>query len=349
MKHLLLISISLFFITACENKDQFASILDNQPVPQASRDEPSEQIKKLVSKAPVKISGKKRQQIKIGDTVGANNLKGAKRTVTRIDVTSNIVVTEERGKTSPGLKNEEAKSKKTSTTSAVTVTNEQKTVMETAKTVNKEASLGPKLNILFYMNQRSYGSCVDNLRVNHQSFLAGISKYNWNVSFAYYTITDELMPLEYSNGTAYNSAGFFKTPVYDYTLSKGEYNDKETARYFQTTLQEAVSDHHEHSMGTEGLTSNYSMNIIDPLAGLDQILNKKIRKEGKTVVLFFGDEFPYYSTAEWNKFYSWNPNVSIVVLSYRHANVSNFMNVLEKKHDFSFIPDCDVKEVLKKF
>ena len=357
MKHLLLISIIFFFVTACENKDQFASISDRSPVVRASqnepRDEPRERIKKLVvEQAPVKISGKKRQQIKIGDTVGANNLKKQKRAVTRIDVTSNVVVTEEQSKEEVKGKGAKGQKSQSASSTTITVENKQETVVETTKTVktvNKEVNLGPKLNVLIYMDKRGYGNCVDNLRVNHQSFLTGISKYNWNLSFAYYTIADKLMPLEYSNGEAFNSAGFLETPVYDYTLSKGEYKDKETVRYFQTTLQEAVPDHHEHSVGTEDLTSNYSMNIVDPLAGLNQILSKKIRKNVKTVVLLFGDDFPYYSTAEWNKFYSWHPNVSIAALSYRHANVSNFVHVLEKKHDFSFIPDCDIKEILKKF
>ena len=215
--------------------------------------------------------------------------------------------------------------------------------------VKKEEGLGPKLNILVYMNSREYSNCVGHLREYHESFLDGLSNYNWNISFAYYTNTAKLMPLEFHNGSAYNTlklseGGLFKTKL-DYTLSKGKYPDERSKRLFYTTLQPTF-DHSEHL--SANLTPNAAKQVSSPLSGLDQILSSKMRKGAKTIVLFFGDQFHYYSSAEWDEFYSKHSNVSLIAVSYRSGNVSNLFHVLESDHDFSFVAGCDNKSAPKK-
>ena len=208
MKYLLSFSV-LFFITGCGNPEHFASVSEDSSLIEASKQpEYKKEIKALVKKdAKVKIAGKKRQKLNVADTVGENNLKKDKKNVTHIDVTSEIVV-------------KKAKQKK-KTAQTVTVTHEQKTVVEvstktatkTAEVEEKPVDLGPKLNVLVYMHKRAYGSCVNHLKRSHKSFLEALSAYDWTISFAYYTDVSEaeLMALETRGGRLHDkNKKFFK-------------------------------------------------------------------------------------------------------------------------------------------
>ena len=209
------------------------------------------------------------------------------------------------------------------------------------------------MNVLFYLKNRNWGSCAEQIRANHDHFLEGLVDYNWDISFAYYANASKakLMALENISGTPYNkntiSQGLFSKPLHDYVLSKGEYSDKKTKRLFSMTLKPA---HNRPSvnLSAKRTTPNTSGTVTNPLSGLDQLLSSNVREEGHTVVLFFGNDFPYNSTQEWNEFYSKHPNVSVVVLSYRNTNVSNFVHVLEAEHDFSFVAACDDKSSFQK-
>ena len=321
MKHLLVILVASLFLTACDNSEKFASVSESSTSIEASTEpEYKEEIRTLVSEdVEIKVAGKKRQTLDVIDTVGEKDLKKPETIVTHIDVTSEVVVKTElevEVDTETAVSEEEVK---------------QEPVVE-------KVDLGPELNILVYMSERAYGNCVDRLRKEHVSFLDGISHYNWDISFAYYTNKAELLPLEYYNGKPHNKGGLFEREM-DYILSKGEYSDEKAKRLFQTTLQPSAPLH-EHSQDWN-LTPNSGTNMKDPLFGLDQILSSEVRKSAQTIVLFEGDQFPYYSTSEWDSFYSSHPNVSVIALSFRSANVSNFLHVLEKAHDFRFIAGCD--------
>ena len=360
MKYLLFILVSFLFITACEKSERFASLSEDSSLVESSEKSApkyEEDIKALVVEdVEVKISDKKRQAVDVIDTVGENNLRPARRAVTHIDITSRVLVTDRQESAEVSAEN----SSKADVSSAAQVKQEQTTVIErTVQTTTKaqrgghSVNLGPKLNILVYLNSRSYGACVDRLRRNHSVFIEGLSSYNWELGFAYYASADEveLMPLEYVNGIPYDADRGFFDYENDYTLSKGEYSDEKTKRLFFTTLEPAVPPHNQARSAnpTPGTPNTNRKPATDPLSGLDQLLSSQTGKEAPTVVLFFGDAFPYYSTSEWNQFYGQHPNVSLIALSHRSGNVSNFLHILEKaSYDFSFVPGCggNIKSVL---
>ena len=352
MKYLFIIT-GVFFITAC-GTEKFASVSEDEAINVvASEDQPKpeEKIQALVipEVKEKKIANKKRQKINIVGTVGKNQLKKktpVSRTVTRIDVTNRVKVTTETKE--EGVKEKEVEiqsedNKKTDTAETVVVQKESTTV-----------DSGPELNILFYTDKRSWGTCMDHLRKSHESFLSGISGYDWEMGFAYYADAGQakLMPLELFNGRPHNTKGFkdgifeaLFSPESDYTLSKGEYSQDRLEKLFSNTLKPAVPDHEEHSYGS--LTpNNGSQKTASPLSGLDELLSSSGRKEAPTVVLFFGHDFPYYSTEEWNDFYSRHSNVAVVAIAKRSANVSNFLHVLEKGHNFSFVANCDIQKTV---
>ena len=378
MKHLLLSLISFLFVTACGNPEHFASISEESSALESTQEPKyNERIQALVTEnvEEIKISGKKRKTVNIVDTLGKSNLREVEKAVTRIDVASQVVIKQD-VETQVEVEEEKAEvEKKTQLVvseveadqtekqqveapdekqveTIVGVKVEQKTVIETLvetdgeQVEEKPKDMASKLNVLVYMHQRGYGACVDRLRYQHKAFLEGISTYNWDVSFAYYTDKADLIPLEGYNGRPHNTlklsdGGLFRTRL-DYTLSKGEYSAKDTLRLFRSTLEPTHPNHSENS--SINLTPNFTkLHVLDPLSGLNQILSSRVRKGAKTIILLFGDDFPYYSTKEWDEFYSEHPHVSIVVLSYRSANVSNFLHVLETKHDFSFVAACDKK------
>ena len=370
MKYLLSILLSVMFVTACGNEERFASVSEDTTSKASQKSDYEEEIKALVTdEIEVKISGKKRQEVDVVDTVGDKDLREKTRLITHIDVTSDIVLEEEQdinveaeetaeaGGSVATTKQEQKTVVETTVTTEVTVTEETtvKTEEKTTAEVNVEAEgkvtveveeesaeemldLGPELNVLVYLDKRAYGACASHLKRNYESFLNALSDYNWTISFAYYTDPNEaeLMPLEYYNNIHDADKRFFKFKR-DYTLSKGEYSEKKARRLFYSTLEPA-NEHSERASSKQ--TPNYKKSS-NPLGGLSQLLDLNTNKESRTVVLFFGDKFPYYSKSEWNNFYSQNPNVSLVALSYRTANVSNFIHVLEKEeYDFNFVAGC---------
>ena len=340
MKQLFFITVGLFFIVAC-GTEKFASVSEDDSTTLVASEEqskPEEKIQELIipEVKEKKIANKKRQDINIVNTVGTNQLKktkpSTKSSVTHIDVTNRVVVTTEVKETVADVKSPDNQ--------------------KTDSTESTEIDLGPELNILFYTDKRDWGTCMDHLRKNHNSFLDGISDYGWEIEFAYYADAGQakLMPLELVNGRAYNKKGLFEgglfsTPDIDYTLSKGEYAQDEAERLFSTTLKPVTPNHEEHS--SANLTPNRGKKMANPLSGLDELLSSGEKNETPTVVLFFGSDFPYNSTEEWNNFYSKHSNVAVVVISRRSSNVSNFLHVLEKGHNFSFVANCNIQKTLE--
>ena len=326
MKHLFSILLSVMFITSCNNEEHFASLAEDTLAESSENPDYNQEIKELVvDEVEVKISGKKRQTVDVVDTVGEKDLKQEEQLVTHIDVTSDVVVKEQ----------EVTKEETTTVTTEVKVTEE--TTVKTEVKVTEETVV-PDLNILLYIDNNSYGSCSTHLKRNHKAFLQALSAYNWSISFAYYADPGDssLMALENTNGTPYDTDKRFFKFKKDYTLSKQEYSAKKASRLFYSTLDPNVS--HAENLSSYPEPLKYSDN---PLGGLSEILSSSAKTESRTVVLFFGDQFPYYSKAEWHNFYGKHPNVSLVALSYRSANVSNLLHVLEKEnYDFSYIAGC---------
>ncbi|MCY4320782.1 MAG: hypothetical protein OXC37_00025 [Bdellovibrionaceae bacterium] len=307
MKQFILSFMTIAFLTACENSQDFASVAEESNAVLASEDDNHQQdIQNLLStEGEKKISGKKRQKLDIGETVGQNDLKPEEKPVTHIKVTDEAV--------------KEPDVKKSEPVTHVTVT---------ADAVEPVVEL-PKLNILFYSKKRTDTCAKRVIRKNYEDFLDGLVDYDWDISFAHYADASkaELMPLKYISGVPYD----------DNILSKEEYEDKKAKRLFHTALSPDSMD----PATMISAPSSYTPKIANPLSGLDQILSSHVREEGHTVVLLFGTDFSYNSTEEWNEFYSNHPHVSVMALAYRSSNLSNLLHALETNHDFTFVPACD--------
>ena len=332
MKNLLSILVSLLIVTACGESDRFASLAEDQALLEASQEpEYKEGIQALANEGvEVKISSKNRQAVNVVDTVGENNLKTAKTAVTHIVVPGEVVL----------VKGKDSEKDKASVAQTVQISAEKTAVVD-----QQAVDLGPELNILVYLDKRTEGSCSSYLKRNRKAFLESISDYNWNISFAYYADPSfaGFLPLENRDGRA-----LYKKR---YHLSKAEDSNEEAGSLIQNTLTLGPVN---STNGDRGPMLHHVRKASDPLAGLSHILNSYENKSAKTVVLFFGNQFPYYSTSDWNDFYSKHSGVSLVALSYRSGNVSNFIHILEKKqYDFTYVSGCGsslsaIQEVISK-
>ena len=337
MKHLLFILTAFLFITSCNKEDRFASLSEDDTSLASQQPDYVEEIKSLVIEdVKPKISGKKRKTVDVVDTVGKKDLKKEEKLVTHIEVTSDIVVKVDQKTLAKAEKH--VKEELDNTDRTVNLKQEQTTVVETTVTTEEAVDLGPKLNILVYIDKKAYGTCVNRFKRNHKSFFSALSEYNWSISFASYTdaVGADLAPLKYNDSTYDASEKIFRWKIKkDYTLSKAEYSDKKASHLFYSTLNPV--DEHKHTSPN----IKHTKLVANPLGGLSQVLSSNSDKESRTVVLFFGNQFPYYSKSEWDNFYSKHPNVGLVALSYRSANVSNFIHVLDKEeYDFSFVSGC---------
>ena len=388
MKYLLCLFVFLFAISACENTEQFASLKNGEDQLASESPQYKQDLKSIAShEVESKISGKKRKNIKIEDTVGEKNLdKGTnvttEQTVTEVEKTateSEKTVTTEQTVTEvekPVTESEQAttEAEKTVTTKQTVTTTNIKVVDVTVKKavqeqeeenadVKKELVVSgketsdseKKLDILFYMHNRK-SKCIQNIRSfsKKRGFLEHLNHLAWQMSFSYYSQTNGFLPLELYNGQAHNTqpgfSGLFN-PKADYILSKGEYSSKKRDRLFSTTLQIVYPDYENKSTHMRSSVDqlNSNGNILDPLIGLDQLLDSKsegfVRSDSHIIILFFGYDFPYYSPEEWRTFFKKHKDVSVIALSSRSANVSNLVHVLEKsEYDFDFLAACDTKD-----
>ena len=353
MKYLLCLFVLLFAISACENTEQFASLKNGEDQLASESPQYKQDLKSIAShEVELKIGGKKRQNIKIENTVGEKNLDKGTTTVT----TKQTVTEAEQATT---------ESEKTVTTINIKVADVTvKKAEEESADVKKElvvsgketSDSGKKLDILFYMHNRK-SKCIQNIREysERNGFLEHFNHLDWQVSFSYYSQTKEVLPLELHNGRAHNThsgfSGLFKHKA-DYILSKEEYPAKRRERLFNTTLKTVYPDY-DRGSSTQHFSIdqlNFNGDISDPLSGLNQLLSSgtegSVRLDSHIIVLVFGYNFPYYSSEEWETFFKkYNKNMSIIVLSSRSANVSNLVHVLEKsEYDLDFLAACDTKD-----
>ena len=342
MKYLLFIFAVLFAVSACSGPNIFAPIADKPPAKETEQGDYQSKIPSVVEgEMKKKVGGKDRKTINIPKTVSEKNLGNKKSIVTNVSVTNVIVEGKQKGKAKKAGKVREKVIKRV-------IERVIERVVERVVEKPKKASAAPpekKLDILFYMHDRDT-SCIRNVIAysEKKGFLKSLNHLDWQVSFSYYTQGDvgAMLPLEWNNGKAANMSNDFWKVKEDYVLSKGEYSQKQADHLFNTTLQ-AFHPEEDSSVGQNTNPELYWA-VLNPLSGLDRILSQKtngaVRSDSHVVALLFGYDFAYYSSVEWKNFFNKHKNVSLIAVSYRSSNVSNFMHVL-KGYNFDFLPACD--------
>ena len=338
MKKLFFVFGILFLATSCENPENYASIPDDNVLLQASkaRGDIQEIVSEAVRDSEKKIGNKKRMQVNIEETVGGKDLG-------RADTTRRGRREGRRGERQAHVTNIEI-------TNVVVKSDKKK---EKKRKPNNVKKTKPKLDLLFYMNTRD-SKCVSKFEAaGKKGFLQHFVKWDWQLSFSYYTEESNLLALEYHNGTPHNVGKFFD-PAHDYVLSAGEYPQDKMDRLFYTTLQLTGPLQQDSDSENKGrhYTPDFNKYVSNPLEGLDRILTDKpegfARSGSYVVILLFGNQFPYYSSKDWKKFFNKHKRVKIISVSSRTANISNFLHVLEKEDQFEALPFCSPSELGKK-
>ena len=351
MKHLLFLFAVLFAVSACDGPNNFASIADKPPEEskKQSQGDYQKKITRVVEgEMKKKVGGKDRKTINISETVSKKSLDKKNTIITNVNVKSVIVEGKPEKKKAKTSKKKEAPKEK--------VVEKVRVVERVVEKVVEKKAAPPekKLDILFYMHDRDT-TCIRNVIAysENKGFLKSLNHLNWQVSFSYYSQKKlAMLPLEWDNGEAHDADKDFWNFKEDYVLSKGEYTQKQADRLFKTTLTAAYPEAHVGEEGTPssdvGLNTNPVLYwaVFNPLSGLDVLLSKKskgsVRSDSHVVALLFGYDFPYYSSLEWKNFFNKHKNVSVIAVSYRSSNVSNFTHILEKdEYDFGFLPACD--------
>ena len=361
MKHLLFLFAVLFAVSACSGPNSFAPIGGDKPPERSQQEDYQQRIPSAVKgeMKPPKVGGKDRKTINIPETVSEKSLDGKRSIVTNVNVTN--VIVDKDGKQG---KKHTKRFKKTVI----------ERIMEKVVVKKAAAPSEKKLDVLFYMHDRDT-NCIKNVisYSEKKGFLKFLNHLDWQVSFSYYSqvrscskkspcksgflsphySTDDLamLPLELNNGEAFNASKKWYKFEPDYVLSKGEHSQKEADRLFNTTLTAVYPEADgvdETPTVDVGLNTNPKLYwaVLNPLSGLDVLLSKKprgsVRSDSHVVVLLFGYNFPYYLPTEWKSFFNKHKNVSIIAVSYRSSNVSNFVHILEKDdYDFDFLAACD--------
>ena len=289
----------------------------------------SDQIRNLASEAEiVKIGSKRHSSVNVGDTVGQNNLRGNKKTRVVVSLDSDNVVTK---------------------ANAITGTD----------IINGEAPV--EVSFLIYMDDRK-NKCVQNLRKHHGTFLRSIEDYNWQIAFAYHgdafrdstdaplNSSDLLIPLQKRRHVHDADSGWFKSQHIHILSAQNSYGL--ASELFEGTLYPfdatyRPSDDKSPSPVTRG--EKIKARNTDPegatsaFSRVDQILQNHFANSLKNVVLFFGDNIPYYTNQEWTQFFQNNPNASLFFISTRQAHLSNIDRLLsDNNYDVNYVPGCDV-------
>ena len=340
MKKYFFIFTVLLFFSACEKPENYASISDEHIEQQASTAQQDIQaiVDNAVSKSEKRVGReekkKKGQGVDVKGTVGGKNLGKEAKSKSR------------------KVRKEQKKVKETVEVTKVTVT----------QAVNCEDHCKEKeekkLDILFYINRRDSNCMSRFVKIAKKNgFLGHFSELDWQASFSYYSEETDLMSLEYRNGYPYHikKGGFFESlfhSEYDYVLSEQEYSEQRRDRLFTTTLSMTkYLPMDGENGGLNDHTPDFKKYVNNPLAGLDHILTDKphgfARSDSQVVVLLFGDQFPYYNSKDWKNFFDKHQNTSILSVSDRDANISNFLHVLEQEDHFGSLPVCSPAQVIQ--
>ena len=180
------------------------------------------------------------------------------------------------------------------------------------------------LSLLFYIDSKN-NRCVNNFKKYAEEFLSYLNKVpHWEIAFAFHRDNKELIDLERSS---------------QQTLVKG-------ARYEESVFRHTLSVQHAPERGSYVNLdkTNRAPRHTDPLKGLNLLLAGFEPKEnGKKVVLYFDDDFPYYTTEEWKELYNSHPNLTVLFISKRDGNVSNLNTGLSLDLDVAPVFGCDLK------
>ena len=309
--------LSVFILSiSCSQRDSFNSLLDgeNEQVLSSENPEHKSEIKNLVNQ---------RQIVKIGD-------KKKKRSVNLSEtVGQNNLKNEANRETASAVKDEKVV-----------------TIEVGVKGSEKEMEYTKNLSLLFYIdNKKSF--CLRQFRKYGQNFLNYLNKApHWDMAFSFHRDNKELIELEMAKG---------------HILSKNTKPSK--ALLFEPTLThvfKATLDAHYNNSNGDSLSYleerklNAGPGYLNPLKGLDQTLEVfSSNEEGHKVVLYFDEDFPYYSSKDWKELYNKHKNLTILLISQRNANVSNINTAFNANLDIAPVFGCNlnttklVEETLK--
>lgn len=301
--------LSVFIIsTSCNQRDNFDSLSngENEQILASGGPTHKEEIQNLVNqKEIVKIGNKKnRNAVNISETVGQNNLKNHFKKPSKAKDEKKVVTIE------VGIKAEQSEQKK----------------MKFTK----------NLSLLFYIDNKA-SSCVRKFRDHSEKFLHYLNKApHWDMAFSFHRDDRELIRVVGldENGILSKNrdrSGFFNLDSVNFL--KFSSSDKEILRY-------ALSVHHENPdrdrlNDLEIRELNQGPGYTNPLKGLDQTLNLfKDNTAGQKVVLYFHNNFPYYSSKEWQDLYAKHKNLTILAVS----KTENFSNLKGLAADVDLTP-----------
>lgn len=350
MKQVLFLFAVVFLIAGCGETNQFASINDETTSQQAASQIP-DKIEELQSIAQVdvqpKIGGKGRQDVDVLDSIGGNNLN---ETLEEAPSAVSVEVSEEPApeptpEPEPAPESEPAP--------------EPEPRPEPVKRVEVEVQLDEspalkKVDLLFYLEDLE-GECSERLSkyAFDNGFLSHIHSVDWRVAFSYYFDNGEvnLIPIQYKNGSAFNQHRSLWRHKSAYQMS---YRDVPSSRlidrFFAETLRSAEPRSDDKNPANPYKVPSPHLHVYNPLQGLDQLLSEKpkgvIREDSHVIVVLFGDEFPYYKSRDWTHFLRKHPNVDIVTVAPRSANVSNLVHILNYRK-FTFVSSCGRQETFE--
>ena len=203
----------------------------------------------------------------------------------------------------------------------------QKEIVKIKFGVMEEPEENPKvenLSLLFYIDKKG-NSCVYNFKKYAKEFLSNLNEVPfWEIGFAFHRDDQEWMDLERSRAKTLVKGAKYEESVFRHTLEVQR--EPEYGSYFDLDKRNAAPRH------------------TDPLKGLSLLLDDLGSKENeKKVVLYFDQDFPYYTTEEWKTLYNKHPDLTILFMSKRSGNVSNLNAGLSANLDVAPVFGCDLR------
>lgn len=190
----------------------------------------------------------------------------------------------------------------------------------------KEPEFTKNLSLLFYIDSKK-STCVRQFRKYGESFLTHLNKApDWEMAFSFHRDNKELIELQKRAG--------------GYVFSK---NSSHPDRTFIETLR-AYYPAGVESLRYEAVELNQGpRHVLNPLKGLSHALDVfSSNTKGQKVVLYFDDDYPYYTVEEWKSFYEKHENLTVLFISKRQGNLSNLIPSVEAGADLSAVLGCEL-------